>query len=41
MTDEKINNKNSKKKKKEIEESDEIDSFDFVWGFNLNEVYDQ
>jgi len=30
-----------KKKKKQIEDDDKIDSFDFKWGFNLNEVYDQ
>jgi len=30
-----------KKKKKMIDEGDNIDSFDFEWGFNLNEVYDQ
>ena len=33
--------KRQKKKKKIDEEDDKIDSFDFDWGFNLNEVYDQ
>jgi len=30
-----------KKKKKQIDDDDKIDSFDYEWGFNLNEVYDQ
>jgi len=30
-----------KKKKQTVEDHDEIDSFDYEWGFNLNEVYDQ
>jgi len=33
--------KRKKKKKQTVEKHDEIDSFDFDWGFNLNEVYDQ
>ena len=39
-------NNNEKKtepeKEKQVDEDDDkIDSFDFDWGFNLNEVYDQ
>ena len=41
MSEEKELVTKKKKKKKTIEEDDKIDSFDFEWGFNLNEVYDQ
>jgi len=41
MSEEKELDTKRKKKKKQTVEDDKIDSFDFDWGFNLNEVYDQ